>query len=147
LELQLNYCSSYFWWTTYQPKYTGHLIELDEWKGWSTSEEGDLFFNNEFKINIFDLDLNDSYVGDPILRFLDSENNISKLIAYCQDGDEDGRIHDWYETQFYLDDSGKIFLENNYKPQKEFDMFDAWEAISEYHAEKVFPDFDIERMH
>jgi DNA polymerase III subunit epsilon len=146
LELQLNK-SSFFWSTSYTPKYTGHLIELDQWKSWSTNEEGDLFFNEEFKLNLFDLKLDFSYLdGGPILRFLDSQNNISKLIAYCQDGDQDG-VYDWYETQFYLNDSGRIYLENNYTPPKEFDIFDAWEAIAEYDAEKGFPDDDFERMH
>ena len=89
------------------------MIELDQWKGWSTNDEGDLFFNEEFKLNLFDLKLDFSYVdGGPILRFLNSEDHISKLIAYCQDGDQD-RVYDWYETQFYIDDSGKIYLENN----------------------------------
>ena len=147
LELQLNERKTYFWWTDYIPKYQNHLIELDQWKGWSANEEGDLFFNKEFKLNLFDLNLNFRYVdGGPILRFLDSENNISKLIAYCQDGDQYG-VYDWYETQFYIDDLGKIFLDNKYCPPKEFDIFDAWEAIAEYNAEKDFPDFDIERMH
>jgi DNA polymerase-3 subunit epsilon len=146
-EITLYGKSKYFWWTTFSPNYTGHLIELGEWKGWSTNDEGDLFFNEEFKLNLFDLKLDFSYVdGGPILRFLDSEDHISKLIAYCQDGDQYG-VYDWYETQFYIDDSGKIYLENNYTPPKEFDIFDAWEAIAEYDAEKDFPDFDIDRMH
>jgi hypothetical protein len=143
LELQLNERRTYFWWTDYTPEYTGHLIELEQWKGWSTNDEGDLFFNKEYKLNLFDLNLNFRYVdGGPILRFLDSENNISKLIAYCQDGDQDG-VYDWYETQFYLNDSGRIYLENNYTPPKEFDIFDAWEAIAEYDAEKDFHDDDF----
>jgi hypothetical protein len=119
------------------------LIELEQWKGWSTNDEGDLFFYKEYKLNLFDLNLNFRYVdGGPILRFLDSENNISKLIAYCQDGDQYG-VYDWYETQFYLNDSGRIYLENNYTPPKEFDIFDAWEAIAEYDAEKDFHDDDF----
>jgi DNA polymerase III epsilon subunit-like protein len=143
IKSRINLQSTYFWSTDYSPSYTGHLIELDEWKGWSTNEEGDLFFNKEYKLNLFDLNLNFRYVdGGPILRFLDSENNISKLIAYCQDGDQYG-VYDWYETQFYLNDSGRIYLENNYTPPKEFDIFDAWEAIAEYEAEKNFHDDDF----
>jgi DNA polymerase III epsilon subunit-like protein len=142
-EITLYGKSKNFWWTTFSPNYTGHLIELGEWKGWSTNDEGDLFFNEEFKLNLFDLKLDFSYVdGGPILRFLDSENHISKLIAYCQDGDQDG-VYDWYETQFYVNDSGRIYLENNYTPPKEFDIFDAWEAIAEYEAEKNFHDDDF----
>ena len=133
--------SGYFWSTLYSPKYTGHLIELGEWGGWTTNEDGDLFYDEKFKLNIFDLNLNFPFVdGGPIIRFLDSDNQISKLIAYCQDGDEDGRIDDWYQTIFYLNDKGRIFLESNYSPPKEFDIFDAWEAIAEYEAEKNFQD-------
>ena len=136
--------SGYFWSTLYSPKYTGHLIELGEWGGWTTNEDGDLFYDEKFKLNIFDLNLNFPFVdGGPIIRFLDSNNQISKLIAYCQDGDEDGRIDDWYQTIFYLNDKGRIFLESNYSPPKEFDIFDAWEAIAEYEAEKNFQDDDF----
>ena len=147
LLLQLNDRKTYFWLKEYTPKYTGHLIELGQWKGWSTNEKGDLFFKNDFKFNLLDLNLDFRYVdGGPILRFLDSENNISKLIAYCQDGDQDG-VYDWYDTQFYIDDLGKIYLENNYTPPREFDIFDAWEALAEYEAEKNSQFDDFDRMH
>jgi hypothetical protein len=55
---------------------------------------------------------------------LNSDNQISKLIAYCQDGDEDGRIDDWYQPIFYINNNGRIFLKNNYSPPKELDIFD-----------------------
>ena len=144
IDSTLSGQSTYFWDTLYSPKYTGHLIELGEWGGWTTNDDGDLFYYKKFKLNIFDLNLNFPFVdGGPIIRFLDSNNQISKLIAYCQDGDEDGRIDDWYQTIFYLNDKGMIFLENNYVPPKEFDIFDAWEAIAEYDAEKNFQDDDF----
>ncbi len=144
IKFTLDLQPGYFWSTLYSPKYTGHLIELGEWGGWTTNEDGDLFYDEKFKLNIFDLNLNFPFVdGGPIIRFLDSDNQISKLIAYCQDGDEDGRIDDWYQTIFYLNDKGRIFLESNYSPPKEFDIFDAWEAIAEYEAEKNFSDDDF----
>ena len=144
IDSTLSGQSTYFWDTLYSPKYTGHLIELGEWGGWTTNDDGDLFYYKKFKLNIFDLNLNFPFVdGGPIIRFLDSNNQISKLIAYCQDGDEDGRIDDWYQTIFYLNDKGRIFLESNYSPPKEFDIFDAWEAIAEYEAEKNFQDDDF----
>jgi hypothetical protein len=126
LKSTLTSQSTYFWETYFTPKYSGHLIELNEWRGWTTNDVGDLYFDEKFKLNIFELNLDFPFVnGDPILRFLDSDNQISKLIAYCQDGDEDGRIDDWYQTIFYLNDKGRIFLENNFLPQREFDKLDA----------------------
>lgn len=111
--------SIYFFRTIFTPKYTGHLIELSEWGLWTTNEDGDLFFDEKFKLNIFDLNLNFPFIdGDPIIRFLDATNQISKLVSYCQDGDEDGRIDDWYQTIFYINNKGRIFLENNYSSPK-----------------------------
>lgn len=118
IESQLNerptYLSTYFWSTTEAPKYTGHLLHLDGWNGWTTNDEGDLFFNKEYKVNIFKLNFNFPFIDDSIIRFFDSDKNVSKLIAYCQDGDEDGRIDDWYQTIFYINDKGRIFLDNKY---------------------------------
>ena len=50
---------------------------------------------------------------------------------------------DGYSTLFYIDDTGRIFIENNIPKPKEFDIFDAWEAIADYEAEKNFQDDDI----
>ena len=98
------------------------------------------------KLNIFDLNLNFPFVyGDPIIRFLASDNQISKVIAYCQDGDEDGRIDDWYQTIFYLNRNGKIFLENNNPSGKEVEEMDPWGLIADFEADKDFRDglFDM----
>jgi hypothetical protein len=145
-EITLSGQSDYFWWTIYTPKYTGHLIELVEWADWTINEEGDLYYDKNIKLNIFDLNLNFTFAsGDPIIRFLASDNQISKVIAYCQDGDEDGRIDDWYQTIFYLNRNGKIFLENNNPPCKEVEEMDPWGLIADFEADKDFRDglFDM----
>lgn len=132
------------WSTTYCVIRQGELLGLGTWNGWTSNEDGDLFFEGNYKLNIFDLNLNIKYVdGDPIFRIVDSEKEISKLIAYCQDGDEDGWINDWYETLFYINDKGYFYLENKQLPQKEFDIFDAYEAIAEFDAENNAFDQDF----
>jgi DNA polymerase-3 subunit epsilon len=96
--------STYFWETSYDQK---ELIELDEWKGWKIKSNGDLFFYENFKINIFDLnlDFDNGYI-------MDSESNISKLITEYGDCDEFG-VFGWHTTLFYIDEKGGIYLENN----------------------------------
>jgi DNA polymerase-3 subunit epsilon len=132
IESQLNerptFSTTDFWTTTARPKYTGHLLHLDCWNGWTTNENGDLLFKEEFKLNIFELNFDFPFLDDPIIRFFDSDTNISKLIAYCQDwfGDQDGCIEDWYQTLFYLDVDGRIFLECDFTPPNEIDILDLW---------------------
>lgn len=137
------------WETAYTPKHTGHLLHLDSWKGWTTNDDGDLFFNEKYKLNIFELNLNFPFVdGGPIIRFFDSNTKISKLIAYCQDGDYMGEgyvsIVDWYTTLFYIDDDGKIYLEDKSPSKEPFNIVDAIEAVAEWEAEQNFQDRDID---
>ena len=143
IQFSSTYKSTYLWYTDYYEENIG----LNEWHGWSIDDDGNLSFERKYLVNIFDLKLTipHSESWEPLI--LKSDSCISKIIIFCYDADHLGLNFEGYITLFYIETKGKMFLENNYPSPKEFDMFDAWELIAEYDAEKDFPDFDIERMH
>jgi DNA polymerase-3 subunit epsilon len=130
----------------WQTDYNKKIIGLNEWNDWNIDDAGNLSFQRKLLLNIFDLNLTKSYSEswDPLI--LNSDSCISKIIIYCYDADHEGLNFEGHITLFYIDKKGKMFLENNYPSPKEFDMFDAWEAIAEYNAEKDFQDDDFDMI-
>lgn len=131
------------WKTTYDVDYQNELLGVEIWKGWRTNIEGDLLFNEKFRLNIYDLNLTVSFVGGGPIRMIDSLGGITKVIAYCQDGDsDDGHVwfYDYYATLFYLDDEGRIFLENKQQPPADYDFFDALADLAEDQSQRDFFD-------
>jgi DNA polymerase III epsilon subunit-like protein len=130
--------TTYLWKTEYYKENIG----LNEWNDW-VIKDGNLSFRGNLPVNIFEINLTYSYsdLRDPLI--LNSDSCISKIIIHGYDADHEGVNFDGYSTLFYIDDTGRIFIENNIPKSKEFDIFDAWEAIADYEAEKNFQDDDI----
>jgi hypothetical protein len=124
--------STELWQTDY---YDEANIGKNSWNGWAIDNDGNLFFQSKFRVNIFHLKIDTGCSETWYPRILNSSSSISKTLLYCYDADHMGLNFEGYITAFYIDSHGKMFFENNFNQPEEFDELDAWYAIAEMNAE------------
>jgi DNA polymerase-3 subunit epsilon len=145
LEVELNSTLMNKLTSLWQTEYSHNLIGLSEWKGWNIDNDGLISFQGNLILDCYKLKINIPYSGSWEPFILNSESWISKVIIYCYDADHLGLNFEGYFTLFYIDEKGKIYLENNYPPEKEVETIDPWGLIAEFEADKDFRDglFDM----
>jgi DNA polymerase III epsilon subunit-like protein len=99
------------------------------WKGWTLKNSYNLCFKNNIVINLTAI-LNSWFGGAfehcDFLIYDSTERDISKLICVLEYPEDDPGDAYYSKTVFYFNDKGKIFLENNYIPPKEFEIWETY---------------------